>query len=423
MREIAIIGAGQSGLQLAIGLKKAGYFVTLYANQTAKQILNGKILSNQGMFGSALKLERLLDLNFWDKLCPQNSSVTFTISDPSTLNKTIYWQGTTHYSYQSIDQRLKFSRWMDFFQQLGGNLIIKEVGLSDLDNITKDNQLTILAVGKGELNSIFKRNNDLSNFTNPQRFLSCLYVKGVISATDSSGVRANVLPGIGEYFIMPGLTINGHCEMMLFEGLPGGPFDCWRELRNIEQQLEVSIRLLNKYLPWEAERCRQIEPTDQQANLIGGYTPMVKHPTSTLASGKLVFGLGDAVVLNDPIAGQGANNACKAADLYLRNIIKHENNPFDEQWMTQTFNEYWNTVAMWATRWSNMLLLPPTNHMISLLTAAVTNTSIANTLANAFDEPSSLFPWIEFPEKTAQFIKNHEEGLRLNNLAQGVTTC
>lgn len=408
MRKIAIIGAGQAGLLLAIGLKKNGYDVSLYSNRTKKQIVDGYIMSNQAMFDSSLKIERLLGLDFWGEICPQNTTITFTLTDPTIANKkAIYWQGLTHKPYQSIDQRLKFSRWMDEFEQQGGNLIIQDVQKNDLEKISKEYALTILSTGKGDL-GIFQRNDELSTFLKPQRFLACLYVKGVTPVSNAPGVRVNIIPGVGEYFIMPGLTINGNCEMMLFEGVPGGSFDCWRNLTSIDQQLEISLQLLKKYLPWEAERCIHVEPADQKASLTGGYIPYVKHPVFKLPSGRLILGLGDTVVLNDPIAGQGANNACKAAGTYLQSIKQRGNNPFDESWMNDTFYKYWQTCAKWATQWSNMLLTPPPSYVINLLKSASNNANIANVLANAFDEPNTLFPWITSEDQTTLFItKNY----------------
>ncbi|MGH7963668.1 MAG: oxidoreductase, partial [Candidatus Binatia bacterium] len=40
MRRIAIVGSGQGGLQLGIGLLAQGYHVTLYSDRTAEQWLN-----------------------------------------------------------------------------------------------------------------------------------------------------------------------------------------------------------------------------------------------------------------------------------------------------------------------------------------------------------------------------------------------
>ncbi len=236
--KIAIVGAGQAGLQLGIGLKKKGHSVTIISNQTPKQIREGRILSSQGMFHTALQFERLLGLNFWEKQCPQNKSVSFTIPVPNTQKIAIQWKGHVTHPFQSVDQRLKFSTWMEEFKKIGGNLVIATVGVTELEKITMQHDLTIVAGGKGEISQRFVRDKRRSHFDKPQRVLSCMYVKGMTPITDSPGVRANLIPGVGEYFTMPGLTLNGTCEMMLFEGVPGGPFDIWKNITHPEQQLE-----------------------------------------------------------------------------------------------------------------------------------------------------------------------------------------
>ncbi|MBD1220268.1 hypothetical protein IDM30_10035 [Acinetobacter seifertii] len=54
MRRIAIVGAGQSGLQLGLGLLDTGYDVTMITNRTADEIRQGKVMSSQCMFHTAL---------------------------------------------------------------------------------------------------------------------------------------------------------------------------------------------------------------------------------------------------------------------------------------------------------------------------------------------------------------------------------
>jgi flavin-dependent dehydrogenase len=63
----------------------------------------------------------------------------------------------------------------------------------------------------------------------------------------------------------------------------------------------------------------------------------VRKPVARLPSGALILGMADAVVLNDPITGQGSNNAAKAARIYLKRILDNGNKPFDAAWMQQTF--------------------------------------------------------------------------------------
>jgi flavin-dependent dehydrogenase len=61
-----------------------------------------------------------------------------------------------------------------------------------------------------------------------------------------------------------------------------------------------------------------------------------------LPSGALVLGMADTVVFNDPITGQGSNNAAKSARVYLKSILDNRDNAFDRVWMQQTFDTYWD---------------------------------------------------------------------------------
>ena len=395
MRDIGIIGAGQAGLVLAIGLLKKGFNVSLYSQENEEEFLNGKIRSSQGIFNSALAIERKLQLNFWDTLAPKNDTVSFTLADPVTLEKIISWTGKTKDFYQSIDQRLKFSRWLYEFRKLNGQLYIKKVDISNIDNISKQHELTVISTGKSELNKLFEIDRIRSKYLTPQRAMCCIYVKNMLSSPNL-GVQANIIPNVGEYFNMPGLTKNGQCTMMLFEGIPKKDFDCWNIEGSPETYLKKAKELLTSFLPWEAERCSNIELTDNNAILAGGYTPIIRKPVSRLKSGKLLLGLGDSIVLNDPIAGQGANTATKASYIYLEQIIDRGQQSFDEEWMYNTFEKAWNQDGKNATKWTNLMLEPPSNHIIELMHKATNNISIANALANGFDDPNTLFPWIEY---------------------------
>ncbi|RDH40461.1 MAG: FAD-binding oxidoreductase [Candidatus Aquirickettsiella gammari] len=397
MRNISIIGAGQAGLQLGIGLLKSGYNVSIYTRQKAEEVLNGNILSSPSMFHSALQCERKLGLNFWDKICPENKTVTYTLSKATKPEITLYWQGKTSQSYQAIDQRLKFSYWMEEFTRLGGQLIVQTVVIKDLNCITEQQDLTIVTGGKGEISQLFPIDESRSIFNKAQRVLCCLYVKDVEPRADSQGVRANVIPGVGEYFITPGLTITGPCEMMLFEGLPGSAFDCWKDILRPDQRLTKACELLRRFVPWEAELCQKVKLTDEQATLQGSYTPVVKKPTFRLSYGKPVLGLGDSILLNDPIGGQGANNACQSATFFLNKIKEHESRLFTEEWMQETFETYWKQSAQWATKWTN-LMLKPSKSFVSLLRAASHQPNTANWLANGFDIPRKILTEMDLNE-------------------------
>jgi len=145
-------------------------------------------------------------------------------------------------------------------------------------------------------------------------------------------------------------------------------------------------------VPWEYERCANVELTDAGGYLAGRFPPTVRKPVLTLPSGKKIFGMADALVVNDPITGQGSNNAAKCSKIYFDAILANDNQSFSEQWMVQTFERYW-AYAEKVVAWTNSLLLPPEPHVIELLAAASQNQSIASIMANNFDDPRAFAPW------------------------------
>jgi len=68
MRNIAIVGGGQAGLLLALGLQNHGYPVTLVNNRHSEEIRCGKFLSSQCLFHTALEIEHKLGIEQWEPL-------------------------------------------------------------------------------------------------------------------------------------------------------------------------------------------------------------------------------------------------------------------------------------------------------------------------------------------------------------------
>ena len=109
------------------------------------------------------------------------------------------------------------------------------------------------------------------------------------------------------------------------------------------------------------------------------------------------------MVLNDPITGQGSNNASKCARSYLTSILEHGDRPFDRDFMQATFETYYD-YAQYVAAWTNALLLPPPPHVLELFGAAATHPAIASRFANGFDDPRDFFEWFMDPEKAAQYL-------------------
>src|SRR6476469_2151851 len=293
MRNITIVGAGQSGLQLGRGLLQNGYRVRLISNRTPEDIATGKVMSSQFMFNDSLQAERDLGINFWAKECPNTDALGVTIGAPDG-SKAVTWVYVLDKPGQAVDQRVKYPGWMKTFSERGGELVIHEAGVADLENYARGSDLVILAGGKGDIVKLFERDAERSPFDKPQRALALTYVTGCTPYAPTR-VAFNIAPTVGEYFVFPALTTTGPCEIMVFEGVPGGPMDCWNDVKTPEQHLAKSKWVLETFMPMEAERCHNVELTDDNGILAGRFAPTVRKPICKLPSGGLALGMADVV--------------------------------------------------------------------------------------------------------------------------------
>lgn len=405
MRTITIVGAGQAGLQLGIGLVRAGYRVSCVSSRTPDELRRGRVMSSQCMFGSSLAHERALGLGFWDATCPPVEGLAFSVPHPQRRGaKAMEFAARLDRPAQSVDQRIKLSRWMEHFAALGGDLRFAEAGLDELEALARDSELVVIATGKGELGELFPRDAARSPFDEPMRELALTYITGMAPRRDFPAISFNLCPGVGEYFAMPAETLTGPCEIMFFEGVPGGPMDCWHDARGPGDHLARSLQILETFFPWEAERCRRVELTDAGGTMTGRFSPVVRAPVATLPSGRAVLGLADAVVLSDPITGQGSGNAAKAAAVYLGAILERGDAPYDAAWMQATFDRAWAD-AQSTIEWTNVLLSPPPPHVLELLGAACGDPRIARRFVNGFDEPDDFKAWFMTPGAARAYLQ------------------
>ena len=153
---------------------------------------------------------------------------------------------------------------MQELEKRGGIIEYKAATPADLEKYAAQSDLVIVAAGKGDIARMFERDAQKSQYDAPQRALALTYVKGLTPRPHHSGVNFNIAPGVGEYFVFPSLTTTGPCEIMVFEGIPGGPMDCWGDVRSPDQHLAKSKWILDTFLPWEAERAKNVELTDTE---------------------------------------------------------------------------------------------------------------------------------------------------------------
>jgi flavin reductase (DIM6/NTAB) family NADH-FMN oxidoreductase RutF len=405
MRTIAVVGAGESGAQLALELQRLGHDVTLFSDRSADQMRTGPITSSQCVFSSALRVQKPLELAGANTEELGIKALRLDIAAAATQDA-ITWRGELTQPALSVDQRVKCAHWLDTFVSLGGNLRIEKVTVRRLEELAALYDLVVVGTGKGELGQIFSTDRSKSPHDRPQRVVAVTYVRPgqQIEYGEDAEIRMNMVPGVGEFFTFPGLSTDGPCQMMVFEGVPGGPMDCWDYVASPEDHLKVSMNILSEHFPHEYERFTGSVLNDPGACLRGRITPVVRHAAGALPSGRHVLGMGDAILLNDSLTGQGSNNATAFADQYARAIHAHGDGDFDAAWMTRTFDEFWRGWGQFSTVWTNSMLRERQPWQLDVLAKAQYHGALADALADGFDDPRTLFPWWFDPEEAQAFV-------------------
>jgi hypothetical protein len=306
---------------------------------------------------------------------------------------------------QSVDQRVKMPKWMDEFQRRGGNLVIGEVDMNELERLAETADLVLVATGKGDLGKLFERDALRCTFDRPQRSIALTYVHGMVPRDDFTALNININPGVGELVHFPALTHSGPCDIINIESVPGGPMDRWDAVKTPAEHLAMTKALIAEFFPWEAPRFENIRLTDDNGILFGRVAPTVRHAIGVLPSGRKVLGMGDILVLNDPMTGQGSNNAAKGASMYLDAIVAQGSADFDDAWMDALAARYWD-YAQWSARFTNSMLVPPPPHVMQFLGSCTQNGALAAKFADAFNDPKSLASWYYDPEATRRLLED-----------------
>ena len=410
MRKILIVGAGQSGLQLGLSLLAEGYEVTILSARTPDEIRGGWPTSTQAMFGPALATERAYRLNLWEEQTPPITGLRVAVSAPPG-QLAFDFIAPLDQPGRSTDQRVKMAAWLELAEQRGAIVKYNAVAVEDLDVITRSGNydLTIVAAGRGELAAAFDRDPRRSPYTAPQRALAVAYVQGLEPDPrwPVSHVGFHAVPGLGELFVIPTLTAAGACDILFWEAVPGGELDRWPDGPTRlapADHLRQTLDLIKTYTPWVYERCADVALAGAKATLHGRYAPTVREPVAHLPGGGAMLGLADVVIANDPITGQGSNTAAKCADHYRAAILARGDQPFDTQWMTDTFASFWAAHGRAVTEWTNAMLGPLPPHVQQILGAAAGNPAVARRFANGFADPNDFGNWLLSPEKADTYL-------------------
>jgi hypothetical protein len=302
---------------------------------------------------------------------------------------------------QSVDQRVKVSDWMGEFARLGGELRYRRAKTEDLEEYAREFDLVVVAAGRGpQFDSLFPRDDARSPYREPQRAIGIFYVD--TGGAPRPGLTFGLAPQ-GEFFLLPVFSVHGPVHGLGFFGVPGGPMDVWDGVTDVGRHHEIARNLLRTIYPWQAGLLDDARPVAPGDLLHGRITPIVRHPVGTLPSGAKVLAMGDTAVTNDPIGGQGANMAARAARAYQEAITERGDRPFDEEFMHDAFARYWHH-ARHATRFNNDLLAPPPDHVLATLDTAQRVPEVAHRFAHLFENPADYDGWLTDPDAAMRYL-------------------
>lgn len=417
MRSIAVIGSGIAGLLTAHGLRRAGHEVTLFSDRTPEQWLReSRPTGTAARFEAALAYERELGLNHWEAKAQKFYGAHLTYC-PVPRNRLATMTGWQEKPGMAVDVRLQSHRWMLDLEERGGRVVIENVTVPRLDAIAAEHDLTVVAAGSAELTRLFERDAARSVYSEPKRHVAMVVVKGASLHRDEVpfvAVKNNLVEGMGEAVWIPFFHRDaGACWNLIFEAKPGGPMDLFQDVKSGQEALSAAKRIIERFAPWDVEWARGMELADEQGWLAGRITPTVRKPVGRLPSGRLVTSVGDTAVRFDPLGAQGANNGTKMAKHLAQRVTAHGDGAFDEAWMRETFDLFWEAQGRPAYELTNLLLEPLTKAGLHVLLAQYGSDgarrdgtqALANAFAHAFEDPAALMPALTHVAEARRLIE------------------
>ncbi|WP_327233676.1 hypothetical protein OG349_06515 [Streptomyces sp. NBC_01317] len=405
MPDIAIVGAGISGLHLALRLQQTGITTTVYTERSAEEVAAGRPSNLPVRFGRTRQRERDLGVAHWDQ--PENDTHGVNLVAPGDPG--IHFFGRLDEPASGIDFRLYLPRLTADYQERGGRVEPLRPEVAEIDRISRHHDLVVVASGRAAT-GLFPRDPARSPYTEPQRVLTAGLFRG-IAPSDPGWIHFQVTE-VGEIFSTRILTADGPVHGMVVEALPGGPleqlaaYDHAKDQSGFERTL---LKLVADHAPELRERITESDFGLARAGDVvqGGITPTVRESWATLPSGRIALALGDAWVVNDPLTGQGANLGSRSA--FALAALITDGPPFDEVFARRVADRLWG-IAEPVVAWSNLNIGPPPEHLGEIFATATAVPRVADAFVNNFNDPAAMWDAIKSPADAATWLSKNTQG-------------
>lgn len=405
---IGIIGAGTAGLHLGLRLQQLGIPSTIYTERDPAELRSARLPNTVCHHAPTRERERLLGVNHWDTPELVQFDAGFTVNGPQGFT----FSGKLVIPSQFVDYRVYQPRLAEDFVARGGQLHVSQMDEARLEELTQRHEQVVVATGRGGLSHLFPRMPEHSPYSQPKRLLFGGLFHGM-RPPEPLRFQFNICPGHGEIVEGRMVSVQGFLGSLFIAATPGGALEVLATRNPNEDPrgfAALLLELLREHAPITFER---LDPASFQLAgpldwLQGRVTPVARRGYAQLKNGRCVLALGDAHVLHDPVAGQGANGASACAWTLAETLHEamESGAPLDEAFCRRAAERTWDTVRA-TTYWSNALLEPPAPHMAQLLFIASQNPAFAQAILDTMMFPDTAVATFGSPEGCAAFLKRH----------------
>jgi 2-polyprenyl-6-methoxyphenol hydroxylase-like FAD-dependent oxidoreductase len=382
---IGIVGTGISGLQLALYLQRAGVDTLMYSAQSSEEIREGRLANLVYRWAPTIDREGQLGLDV--RAEHAMGAMQVRVAGAPELS----FCGRLAAPARATDFRIYLSALLDHYEERGGRVVVGPCEPAGLGALAREHELIVVAAGRDGFGGVFPRDPARSPHTGPARHLAAGLYRGV-AWPEPAGPDMTLVPGAGEIFELAFNSFDGPVAALSVEAIPGGPLDTLSGLSYDADPgaFEAALlALLEEFAPVVFERIDHsafglTRPLDL---LQGRLRPVVRKAWSPLGDGRHALAIGDAWILNDPIAAQGANLGSRCAFLMGEAIAA--GGPYDDDFCQGVEAELWAAAAA-PTMLSNALLAPPPPEVLTVLAQAANDQAMADRFVSGFGDPEGM---------------------------------
>ncbi|MDQ1128269.1 styrene monooxygenase/indole monooxygenase family protein [Microbacterium sp. SORGH_AS_0888] len=402
-RKAAVVGAGQTGATVALGLLDAGFDVTVYSERAQQELRDAVPPTGTALiFGDALNAERALGLDTFGDRAPHHEGLHARLVAPDGSELLEFDSPFSDFWGVAVDTRLKADERLTVFQERGGRFVVDAVTPASLDGIAAANDLTLVATGRSGLSELFPVDPTRSPYDRPQRSVISVAARGLGFGPEVFGHRGGgthsaftVVSNEGEGWWGPFLHKDaGPVWSFLGWARPGSEFERrFATADSAASALRVVQDLYRDHAEWDLPEVLALEPIEEDPKswLRGAVRPVVREGVAVTSGGHPVAAIGDAAAAYDPIGGQGAQAGLLYARLLVDAATEHTGE-FDADWIRRQYSRHLAERSDQANRFTRIFLGDPEFADIAnvLFVAAAVSPVFASTVTDIIKTPNLI---------------------------------